>query len=338
MGNLQRSALARAASALLALAGSLATICSVGCQPDAPLSIAVIPRTSGTILWEPVDVGAQLAASELGERIYWNASTREDDVDGQIALLERWRQGHYRGLVLAPDHALALITPVRRALAGGMPIVILGSPLAIPPNQNLSYVLNDEEEGGRLAAPRVATLLHNQGKIALIGINPAIAGIVARADNFERSLARIAPRVEVVVRRLGTFNYAHEQEAAEKVLHEHPDVAVVVALTSASARGAVSAIDNSARQHSVKVVGFDPEVLPFDDACLDSMIVENTQAMGDRAIRLIHARLNGRPFPGQVLFQPILVTRENVGSPAIQEMLNARWRPGATDLKRSVAP
>ena len=320
-----------------AACASLALSSLVGCRTAAPMSIAVIPRTSGTILWEPVDVGAQLAASELGERIYWNASTREDDVDGQIALVERLRAGRYRGLVLAPDHALALITPVRRALASGMPIVILGSPLAIPANQNLTYVLNDEEEGGRLAARRVAALLHNRGKVGLIGINPDIAGIVTRADSFERSLATSYPRVEIVVRRLGTFNYAHEQEAAEKVLHEHPELDAIVALTSASTRGAISAIgDSAARKHSVRVIGFDPEELPFEDACLDSMIVQNTRGMGDRAVRLIHARLNGEPFPARIEFQPILVTRENVGSAAMQEMLNARWRPGAADLKRSV--
>jgi ribose transport system substrate-binding protein len=332
MHPLSRSWMLRAACVSLALG------CLVGCGTSVPLSIAVIPRTSGTILWEPEDVGAQMAASELGERIYWNASTREDDIDGQIALVERMRPGRYRGLVLAPDHALALITPVRRALASGLPIVIVGSPLSIPANQNLSYVLNDEEEGGRLAARRVAAILHRQGKIALIGINPDITGIVARADSFERNLAAFSPRVEIVVRRLGTFNYAHEQEAAEKVLRDHPDLNVIVALTSTSTRGAISTIENNPGKQSVKVIGFDPESLPFEDACLDSMIVQNTRGMGDRAVRLIHARLRGESLPARVDFQPILVTRDNVGSAALREMLYARWRPGNADLKRSVTP
>lgn len=321
---------------LRAACASLAFAWLSGCRTSQPLSIAVIPRTSGTILWEPEDVGAQMAASELGERIYWNASTREDDIDGQIALVERMRPGRYRGLALAPDHALALITPVRRALASGLPIVIVGSPLAIPASQNLSYVLNDEEEGGRIAAARVAALLHGQGKVALIGINPDITGILARADSFERNLTALSPRIEVVIRRLGTFNYAHEQEAAEKVLREHPDLNVIVALTSTSTRGAISTIGNSRRLQSVKVIGFDPESLPFENECLDSMIVQNTRGMGDRAVRLIHARLRGESLPARVDFKPILVTRDNVDSAALREMLYARWRPGAADLKRSV--
>ena len=301
-------------------------------------SIAVVPRTSGTILWEPVNVGAQMAAAELGERIYWNASAREDDIDGQIALVERIRSGRYRGLVLAPEHSLALITPVRRALASGLPIVIVGSPLPIPASDNLTYVLNDEGEGGRLAAKRAAALIHGQGEVALIGIDPDIAGIMTRADSFEQYLTTFYPEIHIVVRRMGTFNFGHEQESAEEVLRENPEVNVIVALTFTSTRGAVSVIESQHLSRAIKVIGFDPDALPFENASLDSVIVQNTRGMGERAIRLIHARLEGQPFPPRVQMEPALVTRNDVGSPIVQEMLYSRWLPGAANLKRSETP
>ncbi len=317
----------------------LAALCGgAGCRRVVPASIAVIPRTSGTILWEPENVGAQMAAAELGERIYWNASTREDDIDGQIALVDRMRWGRYRGLVLAPDHSLALITPVRRALASGLPVVIVGSPLPIPAGENLAYVLNDEEEGGRMAARRAAALMHGQGEAAVIGIDPDIAGIMVRAESFERYLATFYPKIRVVVRRMGTFNFGHEQEAAEEVLRDYPDLSVIVALTSTSTRGAVSTIESGGRSRALKVIGFDPDSLPFENASLDSIIVQDTRGMGERAVRLIHARLGGQAFPARVEFQPMLVTRENVSSPVVQGMLYTRWKPGAADLKRSVGP
>ena len=328
-----------AAVALLALA-SLA-----GCRSGERASIAVVPRTSGTILWEPENVGAQEAAAELGERIYWNASTREDDVDGQIALVDRVAAGHYRGLVLAPDHSLALITPVRRALASGLPIVIVSSPLPIPASKDLSYILNDEEEGGRLAAERAAALLHGKGEVAVTGIDPDIAGILVRARSFEESLTRSYPQIHIVVRRMGSFNFAHEQEVAEEVLRESSGLSIIVALTSTSTRGAVSAIEGEPHAHGVKVIGFDADGLPFDaqglpfeEASLDSVVVQNTRAMGERAIRLIHAKLEGQPLPPRVLLEPLLVTRKNIRSAPVERILYARWQPGALQLKRSVVP
>lgn len=309
----------------------------LSCRKSNGASIAVIPRTSGTIVWEPENVGAQEAAALLGERIYWNASTREDDVDGQIALVDRVASGHYRGLVLAPDHSLALITPVRRALASGLPIVIVSSPLPIPASENLSYLLNDEEEGGRLAAERVAALLHGRGEVALTGIDPGIAGITMRARSFEATLTRSYPEMRIVVRRMGTLNFAREQEVAEEVLRESPGLSMIVALTSTSTRGAVSAIEGQPHAE-VKVVGFDADALPFEDASLDSAVVQNTRAMGKRAIQLIHAKTEGQPLPARILFKPLLITRDNISSAPVREMLYVRWQPGTSQLRRSVLP
>lgn len=317
---------------------SLGLCCLIACTPRTPASIAVIPRTTGTILWEPEDVGAQEAAAELGERIYWNASSREDDVDGQIALVERVAKGNYKGLVLAPDHALALITPVRRALASGLPIVIVGSPLPIPASEDLGYVLNDEREAGRLAADRVAFLMHEKGEVALTGIDPDIAGILVRARSLEECLARQHPGIHIVVRTMGTFNFAHEQEGAEELLQDHPKVNTVIALTSSSMRGAVSAIESRREGQRVKVIGFDPDSLPFENASLDSAIVQDMRGMGERAVHLLHDRAEGKPLPMRVMFQPLLITRENSSSRAVQQMLYARWEPESAHLKRSVAP
>ena len=317
---------------------SLVLLGSLGCRTKEQASIAVIPRTSGTILWEPENVGAQRAAAALGERIYWNASTREDDIDGQIALVDRIRKGRYRGLVLAPDHSQALITPVRRALASGLPIVIVGSPLPIPPNKDLAYVLNDEQMGGRLAAQRAAALIHGHGEVALIGIDTDIAGIVERAQSFEQYLSKYDPLVHIAVRRMGTFNFGHEQAGVEEMLRANPELNVIVALTSASTRGAISINPSLRGSHAVRVIGFDPESLPFEDPSLDSVVVQNTLGMGERAVQLIHARLEGRSFLPRVEFEPLLVTRENVGSPEVQQMLYARWLPGEANLKRTSVP
>ena len=323
------------------MAGHVLALClsgCAGCREAGQESIAVIPRTSGTMLWEPENVGAQRAAAELGEHIYWNASTREDDIDGQIALVDRIRSGHYRGLVLAPDHSQALITPVRRALESGLPVVIVGSPTPIPAGENLTYVLNDEQEGGRLAALRTVASMHGRGEVALIGIDTDIAGIVERARSFEHYLARYGPSLHIGVRRMGTLNFGHEQAGAEEMLRAHPEVSVIVALTSPSTRGAISANLRIRANPGVKVIGFDPESLLFDNPNLDSIIVENTLGMGARAVELIHARRQGRPFPAPVRFKPTLVTRENVDDPALAEMLKSRWQPDAANLQRSVKP
>jgi ribose transport system substrate-binding protein len=301
---------------------------SLGCHSNARMTIAVIPRTSGTGLWEPEHGGAESAAFQTGVRIYWNAPTREDDVEGQIALVEQVIARGYQGLVLAPDQALALITPVRRALSRGVPTVIVGSPLPIPAGGKLSYILNDEETGGRIAGQRVAELLHGRGAVAVLGLNPDVSGIMTRARSLEVFLAKNYPDIRVV-KKMGSFNFLHEQQVAEETLKSSPAVDAIVGLTWASARGAVQTIEASPRYHSTKVIGFDPDGdFQFDSGILDSAIVQDTRAMGQRAVDQIYREHHGQPMPSLTLLEPTLVNRNNAGTPEIRRLLSMDWRPG----------
>ena len=313
-------------------ASAVVMLC-LGCHSTAPVMIAVIPRTAGTGLWEPEHGGVDAAAARIGAHVYWNAPASEDDVEGQISMVDQVIDKGYQGLILAPDQALALITPVRRAVARGIPTVIVSSPLLIPPGQGgkLSYVLNDEEAGGRIAAQRVAELLHGRGSVAVLGVNPDIASIMTRARSFELFLAHNYPDIHIV-KRMGSFNMLHEQQIAEETLKSNPDIDVIVALMWSSTRGAISAVEGVPGNPQVKVIGFDPDgTLPFDIQSLDSVVMQDTRTMGQRAVDLISAERQGRPMPALTMLQPTLVTRENVNTPEVRSLTSMDWRPGRWD-------
>jgi len=303
-------------------------LCGSCGKPSLP-TVAFIPRTSGTTLWEPAHAGAEVAARSTQMKIYWNAPTREDDVQGQIALVERVIDRKYQGIVLAPDQSLALITPVRRALSKGIATVIIGSPLPIPPGGKLSYILNDEVEAGRLAASRIAQLLHGKGSIAVLGINPDIAGIMTRARSLETSLAQDHPQIRIVEKHMGSFNVPQDQQVAEETLRLNPDLNGIVALTSASTRATSLALAHTQLDRPVKLVGFDgPDALPLLlDPYLDSVIIQNSREMGLEAVKTIAAQLHGQQVVAEVKLSPVLVTRENFNSPEVREMISMDWRP-----------
>jgi len=297
------------------------------CSRNVPLRIALIPRTAGMGLWEPVHRGADSAAAKISARVYWNAPTREDDVEGQIALINQVVDKGYQGLVIAPDHTLALITPVRRALAKNIPTVIISSPLPIPAGGKLSYVVNDDETAGQLAAKRVAELLHGRGTVILLGVNPDIAGIMIRARSFELYLSQSFPDIHIEKRR-GSFNALHEQQTAEEVLRSTTKVEAIVGLMWPSTRGALSAARTRHDPDSVKVIGFDPDgsPLPFDIPNLDSVVMQNTEAMGEKAVELVAAQVRGQSGPSSVKLPPTLVNRDNINEPAIRKLIWMDWR------------
>jgi ribose transport system substrate-binding protein len=299
----------------------------LGCHSTAPVTIAVIPRTSGTGLWEPEHGGAEVAAVHANAHIYWNAPTREDDVEGQIAIVNQVISKGYQGLVLAPDQALALIAPVRRALARGIPTVIVGSPLPLPAGENLSYILSDEATAGRIAAQRVAELLHGRGSVAVLGVNPDIAAIMIRTRSLELFLAQEYPNINVI-KKMGSFDFLHEQQMADETLKANPEVKVIVGMMWASARAAISAVEQTPGFGETKVIAFDPDgVPPFDIGFVDSVIKQDTRTMGQLAVDLIDGERHGRAMPALITLQPLLITRENMDSPEIRRLTSMDWRP-----------
>jgi len=302
----------------------------IACRSRPQVKIAVIPQTEGNPLWDPAQQGAENAAIPAGISIYWNAPAREDDVEAQIALVDRVVDGNYQGLVLAPDQALSLIAPVRRVLARDIPTVVIGSPLPIPAGGNLMYILNDDVEGGRIAAHRVAGLLDGHGTVALLGIDPDITGIMIRSRAFEEFLAQNDPGIHIVEKRLGTFNVAHEEQVAEETLRADPNLDVIVTLMWPTIDGTLSALDSSPENHHVRIIGFDPFGFPppFEQRPnLDSVIREDTRSMGRQAIEQIHAKINRQTVPALVHLPPKLITRENVNTPEVRFMVTPRsWR------------
>lgn len=84
-----------------------------------------------------------------GASLYWRAPTREDDIETQISLVEHVAQGNYQGLVLAPDQALSLISPVRLVLSRRIPTVIIGSRCQFRPERifSISSTMTKREAG-----------------------------------------------------------------------------------------------------------------------------------------------------------------------------------------------
>ena len=279
-------------------------------------TIAIIPRACGTALWEPEHAGATQVARRKGWNVYWNASPREDDVEGQIDFLKKVVARGYAGIIITPDQTLPLRTPIRRIVSGGLPLVVVGTNLGIAPSPKLSYVLNDDTAGGQMGARRIGKILDGKGSIAILGINPQLTGITTRERSFENTLEREYPNIHVVARRLGYYSLPQEQQVAEDILNRGEAVDAIVALSHISTRGAFYALVEFDKARTIKLVGFDQDLMaPIRTGGIDSVVMERTYDMGRIAMELMDGQAHGRIVPGMSVVLPVLMTRENIDSP-----------------------
>ncbi len=309
----------------LCLAVGVVVMAVAGCRRS-PSMIAVIPRTTGTLLWEAEHTGVERAIAHRDVYVYWNASTREDDVPGQIDVLTRSLDHGAKGLIISPVEALPLRTPIYNALQKDIPVVVIGTDLGLPASRNLSYVLSDERRGGQLAARHIGQLLGGHGTVAVMGISNHLTGTADRARSLEKALAQEFPHIHVVFRSLALPTVSQEQQVAEKLLTATAQLDAIVALNENSTRGAYYALTEFGRVPGVHLVGFDQNLLvPLRTGDMDAVIFQNTYQMGQAAMRLIDDELHGGATQKYIVVQPELVTRANIDSPEVRKMLDLGW-------------
>ena len=294
-----------------------------------PRVIAVVPETTAQEIWESEHAGAAHAAHTFGWKVYWNAPSREDDFPLQARIVRRAIARNVAGLVLSPDHDVVLISAVEEALDKGIPTVIVGSPLGISPGNRLTFVVNDDAATGRLAAERAAKSLKPGDAVAILGLNPNLLSSIARANSFEQAASKLVPGVRFEEKLTTSVSSAEAEEVAEEVVRADPRLRVIVALNVSQSRAAYAALSNMGLTGKILLIACDQDLdllYHLRSGAIDSVIAQNTYAMGYQAIESIHKQLTGGHVEPETVVPPVLITRENVDSEAVQQVLDMDWR------------
>jgi ribose transport system substrate-binding protein len=282
--------------------------------PAVPV-IAVIPQTAGSMLWEVEHFGATTAADKLKCRLYWNTPTSENDMAGQVSLIDRVVRGRYQGLVLAPNQTLGVLAPLHRALAAGLPVVVVSAQLDLPPGAKLGYIVNDDEKMGELAAAEVARLIHGRGSIALVGLGRYAPGVARRVRSAECFLASQYPDIQVVSRVSGTYDTSRSEELTNEIVQAHPELKAVLSFTAVSTRGVHAALHSRPVQRTISLVGCeqDSDLIGYvGKGEIAAIVAEDTYRMGYEAVGLIADSLAGKPLPAYSVAPPLLITKQNL--------------------------
>ncbi len=292
--------------------------------------MAAIPETTAQEIWESEHAGISEAALGTEWRVYWNGPPNEEETAKQIGLVRHAIQMHAGGLILAPDHPLALMTAVRNAEAAAIPTVVVATGLALQPDKNLAFVLNDDAAAGSMAADAVAGLLHGQGEAALLGDNLDLTSAAARAQAFTEAVQSRYPGIRIVARPRGSFQLGEAEQETEDLLRRYPRLRAIVSIGITETRGAQIALGGSAAERKVFLVGFDQDLdlmFAVRRGLIQAVIAQNTFAMGYQAMRMLEAARRGAPMTQLTRVRPVLVTRETIDRPEVQQVLSMDWRP-----------
>jgi ribose transport system substrate-binding protein len=224
-------------------------------------------------------------------------------------------------IALAPIDSKAMVGVVERAASEGIPVIIFDS--GIETDKFVAQVATDNYHAGEMGAERLAKLLGGKGKVAILANMPGSASTVARESGFEDFTKKNFPGIEIVDKQFGNAEVASSLTKAENILTGHPGLDGIFASNESSSMGFAQALRD--RKTKIKMVGFDWTPSLLDDVrngVLDSLVVQNPFKMGEEAVRLAVAKLDGKPLVKMNAIAPKLIDHDNLDTPEVQAQVN----------------
>ncbi|MBY0374700.1 MAG: substrate-binding domain-containing protein [Bryobacteraceae bacterium] len=308
-----------------AFAASAAAAFLAGCQQSRQRVIAVIPKATSHLFWVAVQSGAFAAERELKIKVIWNGPTSETDYARQIQILDSMVAQRVDGIAIAACERQALVGPVERAIAAGIPVTVFDS--GLDSDKYLSFVATNNYEGGQMAAREMAALLKAKpkAKVAVLQHTPGSQSTMDREKGFEDTVAQeFAAQIQIVARQYGMSDRSKSRAAAENFLTAHPDLDGIFCSTEPSATGAALALKSREVAGKVKFVAFDSSEGMVEDlrgGVIHALVVQDPYRMGFDAVKTLHDKLAGRQVAKRIDLSARVIRPADLDKPDVQRLL-----------------
>lgn len=283
----------------VSLVGTLAAGCggkdkeesSSGDSSDEKKSkVILITMDSTDQHWVSVDRGAKEEADKLGVDYAWMAPDKKDDAQ-QIERINNAVADGADAIMIAANGPDSITSALDEAKGEGIKIIYVDSPAN---TEDEATFATDNEAAGRTAGEELIKGLEaakiTEGKIGIIGVNPATQSTVDREKGFR--LAFEDSKYELLETQFGEGDAAKSQDIADNYITD--GCVGIFGTNEGSTVGAGNAVKGDGG--SVIAVGFDKSdaILSLvEEGSLLCVMSQNPDVMGSEGMKAAVKAING---------------------------------------------
>jgi len=226
-----------------------------------PPRVALVMKSLANEFFKTMEDSARAYHAENADafELIANGIKNEEDVSGQIALVEQMIAQDVDAIVIAPANSQALVPVLKRAKEHGVVVVNIDNKLdpdvLISENVAIPFIGPDNRAGARLAGEYVAKSLERGDRVAIVGGIPSAFNAVQRAQGFEDAMREAG--MSVVAVQAGNWEMEKANQVAAGILNEHADVKAILCANDSMALGVVAAVKGAGKEGTVLVGGYD---------------------------------------------------------------------------------
>jgi ribose transport system substrate-binding protein len=282
------------------------------------------------VFWKSIHAGALKAGQELGVEVIWQGPQKEDDRKLQIEVVENFISRQVDAIVLAPLDDVALVNPVKTAMAKGIKVVIIDSGLAA--EDYVCFAATDNLLGGKLAAKRLADAMGGKGKALMLRYAEGSASTMQREQGFLEGMKEAGPGIELVsTNQYGGVTAESAFQASQNLLTKFGDISGIFCPNESTTFGMLRALQTAGKAGKIQFVGFDasePLVTALRHREIAGLTVQDPFKMGETGVRVAVAAVRGEKVEKRIDTGVVMVTPETMDQPEVKDLLNPdleRW-------------
>jgi ribose transport system substrate-binding protein len=305
---------------LLASAGALAVAAGTGLANGQQTTIALISKGFQHQFWQAVKAGADQAGQELGVAVTFEGPDNETQVDKQMDMLAAALARKPSALGFAALDSQAAIPLLQQAHDAGIPIIAFDS--GVDSDLPLTTCSTDNLAAAALAADKMAELIGNEGKIAVVAHDQTSRTGIDRRDGFVNQIKEKYPDIEIVSVQYGAGDQLQSTEITKSILTANPDIKGIFGTNEGSAIG----VGNGVKETGAKIVviGFDSGKAQLDyvrDGTIAGAITQNPVGIGYETVSAAVKALKGETLPKIIDTGFYYYDKSNIDDPKIAAVL-----------------
>ena len=243
--------------------------------------------------WSDMQDGILEEAGRLGVKVDVYGANTEEDVEGQVTLMENVISKGYKAICVAPITSENLVQPIAEATKKGIYVVNIDEKVNLEALKGLegaiySFVASDNDQIGRLGGEYIAKQLGEAG-----GEVAVIAGKAGNPTGEARCNGAIAAMeeagLEVVDVQPADYDRTKAYDVTTNYISKHPELKAIYCGNDTMALGAVEAAKKAGREDII-IVGTDGNedaVTSIEAGELAATVAQDPGAVGARALQLM---------------------------------------------------
>lgn len=310
----------------VALALMLLVVMLSGCAVNLPtqeknIDITMIVKRSDFNFWEVVKMGAEAAGKEFSINVDFKGPTDENDIDGQIRMVEEAIAAKTDALVLAASDYLRLVDVAEKAVSEDIPVIIIDS--EIKSDKMMSFIGTDNVDAGMKLGETLIQRVGSDCNVAVMSFVKGAATCEQREEGFLKAVEKY-PGIKVITTVYCNSDESMAETLTEDVVKEYPDLDAVVCLNAYGAVGTARTIKRLNLTDKIKIIGFDstPEEISFlEKDVIQALVVQNPFKMGYFGIKYALDVINNKEIPERVNTGSTVIDKSNMYLPENQKLV-----------------